>query len=285
MLRNVQCSSSSAPSSLSSSSAVASQALTPAVQSSTGGLTTSTSTTTQAPKLPSEIAGKSVEEIIKDWNSELQERAAKFRKQATAIAEWDRRILQNRNILIRLEAEVAKVVENQTNLERQLELIETHQQEIDKALESMESEAERIYKDECALLLEDEATSVRDSMYEQAEFIEIEMQKMTEQVKSIIQTVNSSQGGDLDMIDGMTPLDVVVRILNNQLSTLMWIDEKANEFSDQIQKVANSGAAAERGSTASLASLTFCNVSKQYNSKLTKSPWIFSIFLRVHYDM
>lgn len=28
------------------------------------------------------------------------------------------------------------------------------------------------------------------------------------------------------MIDTMNPLDVVVRILDNQLSTLMWIDEK-----------------------------------------------------------
>lgn len=243
-------SSTSASASVASSSAATSQPLTPSVQASSGGLITTTSATTQAPKLPSEIVGKTVEEIIKDWNAELQERTSKFRKQATAIAEWDRRILQNRNILIRLEAEVAKVVETQTNLVRQLELIETHQQEIDKALESMEEEAERIYKDERALLLEDEATSVRDSMYEQAEFIEREMQKMAEQVKSVIQTVNSSQGGDMDMVDGMTPLDVVVRILNNQLSTLMWIDEKANEFSDQIQKVANSGAAAERGSTA-----------------------------------
>lgn len=32
----------------------------------------------------------------------------------------------------------------------------------------------------------------------------------------------------MDMVDGMTPLDVVVRILNNQLSTLMWIDEKVS---------------------------------------------------------
>ena len=29
------------------------------------------------------------------------------------------------------------------------------------------------------------------------------------------------------MMDGMTPLDVIVRILNNQLSSLMWIDEKS----------------------------------------------------------
>lgn len=197
--------------------------------------------TSQAPKPPSEIVGKTVEEIIKDWNSELQERTAKFRKHAIAIAEWDQRILRNRDVLIRLEAEVAKVVESQTLLEQQLELIETHQQEVDKALQSMEEEAERIYKDERGSLLQDEAAFARDSMYEHAEFIESELQKMTEQIKLIIGTVNAKQGGDLSAIDSMTPIDVVVRILNNQLSSLMWIDEKANEFSSRIKKLANQG--------------------------------------------
>ncbi|RWW14303.1 hypothetical protein GW17_00021936 [Ensete ventricosum] len=189
-------------------------------------LTTANSVTTRAPKLPSEITEKTIEQIIKDWNTELQERTAKFQWQATAFAEWDMRILQNRNILIWLEAEVAKVVETQTNLEKQLELIETHQQEVDKALERMEQEAECICKDECALLLKDEATSVRDSMYYQTEFIERETQGIAEQVKSIIHTVNSSMGGDLDMVDAASPLDIVVRILDNELRTLMWINEK-----------------------------------------------------------
>lgn len=199
------------------------------------------------PKLPSEITGKTVEEIIKEWNAELQERTGKFRKQANAIAEWDRRILQNRDILLRLEIEVAKVVETQTELEKKLELIETHQQEVDKALQSVEEDAERIYKDERGLLLDDEAASTRDAMYEQAEYIERELEQMTEQIKSIIQTLNASQGGELDVIDGMTPLDAVVRILNNQLSSLMWIDEKAEEFSSRIQKLAaTQGPAADR---------------------------------------
>jgi nuclear pore complex protein Nup62 len=110
-----------------------SQATSSAVQASSTGPATTTAITpavSQAPKLPSEIVGKSVEEIIRDWNNELQDRTAKFRKHATAIAEWDKRILQNRNVLIKLEAEVAKVVETQTSLERQLELIETHQREV-----------------------------------------------------------------------------------------------------------------------------------------------------------
>ncbi|KAI3717710.1 hypothetical protein L1987_69488 [Smallanthus sonchifolius] len=88
-----------------------------------------------APKLRSEITGKTVEEIIKGWNVELQEQTSKFRKQANAIAEWDRRILQIRDVLLKLE--------------------------VDKSLQSVVEEAERIYKDEHGLLLDDEATSTR----------------------------------------------------------------------------------------------------------------------------
>uniref|UniRef100_A0A453FY92 Nucleoporin NSP1-like C-terminal domain-containing protein n=1 Tax=Aegilops tauschii subsp. strangulata TaxID=200361 RepID=A0A453FY92_AEGTS len=147
-----------------------------------------------------------------------------------------------------MQADVAKVVETQTSLERQLELIETHQKEVDKALQSMEEEAERIFQDERVLLREDEAASARDIMYEQGEVVENELQHMTEQVKSIIQTMNSTQGGELEATDTMAPFDVAVRILDNQLRSLMWIDEKANEFSNRIQRLPNNSTAAERDS-------------------------------------
>ncbi|GMH17218.1 hypothetical protein Nepgr_019059 [Nepenthes gracilis] len=188
-----------------------SSSITSAAQTLASSVGTSSAAIAQvasAPRLPSEITGKTVEEIIKEWNSELQERAKKFQKHASAIAEWNKRILQIRDVLLRLETEVAKVVDTQTNLEQQLELTETHQQEVDKTLQSMEEEAERIYRDECGLMLNDEAVSAREAMYEQGESIERELQLMKEQVKSIIQTLNANQGGDLDTIEGMTPLDV-----------------------------------------------------------------------------
>ncbi|XP_022035961.1 nuclear pore complex protein NUP62 [Helianthus annuus] len=231
----------------STATATTAQTSSPLVVSSSSGTTTSVSTTAvSAPKIPSEITGKTVEEIIKEWNVELQEQTSKFRKLANAIAEWDKRILNNRDVLLKLEAEVAKVVETQSNLERQLELIETHQQEADKSLRSVEEEAERIYKDEHGLLLDDEAASTRDTMYEQAEFIEREMEQMTEQIKSVIQKLNANQGGELETTDGMSPVDVVVRILNNQLSSLVWIDEKAEEFSSHIQNLAKKGTTADQ---------------------------------------
>nr|POE67565.1 nuclear pore complex protein nup62 [Quercus suber] len=79
-----------------------------------------------------------------------------------------------------------------------------------------------------------------------SEFIEGELEQMTEQIKSLIQTLNANQGGELEAVDGMTPLDVVVQILNNQLSSLMWVDEKAEEFSSHIQKIASQGSAVDR---------------------------------------
>lgn len=144
--------------------------------------------------------------------------------------------------------------------------------------------------------------------YEQAEFIERELEHMTEQIKAIINTINTSQvsaffcpsnfpsphyrfirltfymlckGGELEATDGMTPLDIVVRILNNQLSSLVWIDEKvcilyrqriffssssplfsgisilpsymvkifyiqAEEFASRIQKLASQGSVVDR---------------------------------------
>ncbi|OWM71374.1 hypothetical protein CDL15_Pgr027025 [Punica granatum] len=45
----------------------------------------------------------------------------------------------------------------------------------------------------------------------------------------------------------MTPVDVVVQILNNQLSSLMWIDDKVEEFSSRIQKLVGQGSAVEHG--------------------------------------
>uniref|UniRef100_A0A0E0JR76 Uncharacterized protein n=1 Tax=Oryza punctata TaxID=4537 RepID=A0A0E0JR76_ORYPU len=89
--------------------------------------------------------------------------------------------------------------------------------------------------------------------FEQSETVENELQHMTEQVKSIIQTLNATQpppmqGAEFETADSMTPFDVAVRILDNQLRSLMWIDEKANEFSSRIQRLPNNSAAAERDS-------------------------------------
>ncbi|WZY74281.1 hypothetical protein YC2023_006521 [Brassica napus] len=79
------------------------------VASTTGTSTTVAAPVAGAPKLPSEITGKTVEE---EWNTELEERTGSFRKQANAIAEWDKRILQNRDVFLRLEVKSLRLVKD-----------------------------------------------------------------------------------------------------------------------------------------------------------------------------
>ncbi|KAI3787055.1 hypothetical protein L1987_41231 [Smallanthus sonchifolius] len=67
--------------------------------------------------------------------------------------------------------------------------------EVDKSLQCVE-EVERIYKDEHGLLLDDEVASTRDAIYEHDEFIESEIEQMTEHIKSVIQTLNANQGSE-----------------------------------------------------------------------------------------
>ncbi|KAJ8434052.1 hypothetical protein Cgig2_004632 [Carnegiea gigantea] len=93
---------------VSSSATAGAQTSSSLAVASSGGTTSIVTATVSAPKLPSEIMGKTVEEIIKEWSSELQELTKEFKKQANVIAEWDKRILQNRDVLLRLEVVIIR---------------------------------------------------------------------------------------------------------------------------------------------------------------------------------
>lgn len=58
---------------------------------------------------PSEIRGKSVEDIINEWDAELDARSQAFVRHAHALADWDRQILTNRHALLALEEQLARV--------------------------------------------------------------------------------------------------------------------------------------------------------------------------------
>jgi len=49
-----------------------------------------------------------VEDIVNEWDRELDLRAQAFVRHAQALADWDRRILTNRHSLLALEEQLAK---------------------------------------------------------------------------------------------------------------------------------------------------------------------------------
>jgi hypothetical protein len=53
--------------------------------------------------------GKTVEDIISQWDAELEKRSRTFMAHASALADWDRAILSNRQSLLSVEEQLRKV--------------------------------------------------------------------------------------------------------------------------------------------------------------------------------
>ena len=101
-------------------------------------------------------------------------------------------------------------------LEKKLDILETHQNEIHNALISMESDADQLYSEERPLY--DDEAGQRDALYARAERISAALFKIGDDLKNAISDVNDCAAGSLP--PESTPVGSIVRILNNQLAAL-----------------------------------------------------------------
>lgn len=182
---------------------------------------------------PSEIQGKNVEEIVNDWNKELEQRSKAFSKYAGIMLEWDKHILKDRLALLMLQKELSVVNSTQETLDRQLNIIEMHQRQVHEALEGIEKEAERLYEEEKPFM--DAAANERDKMYNQAEQLSSQMNQMGSELREAIMYVNSKTGAG-HAGEG-SPLSAILHVLNNQMNALHWIDRQTNELSQKLERL------------------------------------------------
>ena len=185
----------------------------------------------------------------------LQERQTRaFGTHARALAEWDRHIFRNRRTLAALETEIKRVAGAQDALERQLSILEVHQGQIHDALEDMEREAMDLYEKEPRR--HDEVSRDRDALFTTAEDVSKQLVDIGAALRETIQLVRSpsamhrprkcSRLAALQVNDSQAaasdpaadPLSAAVQILNNQLSSLVWIDSQAKALSRRVEDVA-----------------------------------------------
>ena len=183
----------------------------------------------------------------------LQERQTRaFGTHARALAEWDRHIFRNRRTLAALETEIKRVAGAQDALERQLSILEVHQSQIHDALEDMEREAMDLYEKEPRR--HDEVSRERDALFTMAEDVSKQLVDIGAALRETIQLVRSlddmprlrlcsrsaalqvnAQAASSD--PAADPLSAAVQILNNQLSSLVWIDSQAKALSRRVDEV------------------------------------------------
>ena len=159
-----------------------------------------------------------------------QERQTRsFGAHARALAEWDRHIFRNRRTLGALESESKRVAGAQAALGRQLSILEVHQAEIHSALEGMQREAEQLYEREGPR--PDDASRERDSLFAVAEEVSRQLTDIGASLRDTVQLVNSQAAAADPAAD---PLTAAVAILNNQLSSLVWIEEASAKLEAKL---------------------------------------------------
>ena len=192
------------------------------------------------------IGTRTVEEVINEWHRELQTDSKAFTQHANTIASWDRQLIQHRSFLLKLEADLGVVLASQDALERQLEILQVHQKQVDDVLEQVKGDLEQNYRDSRDQSDMGDPAVQRDAMYESAEDISAKLSYMSNDLRETITEFNKASGfaGSLGVGIGAgaaatasDPLSAIVGILNNQLKALTWIDQQCHDIEGRMKVV------------------------------------------------
>lgn len=138
------------------------------------------------------------------------------------------------------------VLASQDALERQLEILQVHQKQVDDVLEQVKGDLEQSYRDSRDQSDMGDPAVQRDAMYESAEDISAKLSYMSNDLRETITEFNKASGfaGSLGVGLGAgaaatasDPLSAIVGILNNQLKALTWIDQQCNDIEGRMKVI------------------------------------------------
>ncbi|KAK2545423.1 nuclear pore glycoprotein p62 [Columba livia] len=130
---------------------------------------------------------------------------------------------RNRNTsqITSLHREVEKVKLDQKRLDQELDFILSQQKELEDLLTPLEESV----KEQSGTIYLQHADEERERTYKLAENIDAQLKHMAQDLKDIIEHLNTS-GGPADTSD---PLQQICKILNAHMDSLQWIDQNSGE--------------------------------------------------------
>ena len=188
---------------------------------------------------PTDLVGKSVGETLQYWNKELAQRTADFKKKAQIIADWDEQIVERRRELFEMQVDLVNAKSQQDVMERQIRVIEQHQEDTERALTDMENGVDRLYQQLGETLDVDRDVSSTARLYGLAEQVSSQILHIGNALRDASKTISRYQAmqeqrglrkGDGDATRSL------VSALNNQLIALKHIDRQLDGATNRIEK-------------------------------------------------
>ncbi|THH13920.1 hypothetical protein EW146_g6355 [Bondarzewia mesenterica] len=218
---------------------------------------------------PSMLRGKSIEEIVNRWSTDLENHVREFTKFSAEVAVWDRALIENGNnvrslvsaclsihIGILTEAiesrqlaalynHVLAAEREQNDIDQSLDHIEQQQKELSATLEIYEKQTEDILGGQggnLRTLDTGPADTERDKkVYMLATELHSHLDDLSSSLTQLVESVNAVS---LDGTpDGSTPssgensMSQIAQVLSNHLESLQWIDGASRELEGKVVEV------------------------------------------------
>ena len=188
---------------------------------------------------------RQLEEAINKWTLELEEQEKVFLNQATQVNAWDRLLMSNGEKIVKLHESVEKVkLDQQVNkimftifkyflfemkyslqrLEHELDFVKSQQLELDEILRPLEES------------LSDSAPppdAERERIYSLAENLDAQLQRMGDDLREIIEHLNSANRNTNDQ----DPIVQISRVLNAHMDALQWVDQTSGVVQKKLDEV------------------------------------------------
>ncbi|KAJ6653526.1 hypothetical protein lerEdw1_009106 [Lerista edwardsae] len=185
----------------------------------TSAVAATSSAVTATATAPPVMTYAQLESLINKWSLELEDQEKHFLQQATQVNAWDRTLIENGEKITSLHREVEKVKLDQKRLDQELDFILSQQKELEDLLTPLEESV----KEQSGTIYLQHADEEREKTYKLAENIDAQLKRMAQDLKDIIEHLNTS-GGPADTSD---PLQQICKILNAHMDSLQWIDQNS----------------------------------------------------------
>lgn len=157
--------------------------------------TTSTAITSLATTIPTSTAPPvmsyaQLEGLINKWSLELEDQERHFLQQATQVNAWDRMLVENGEKITSLHKEMEKVKLDQRRLNQELDFILSQQKELEDLLCPLEESV----KEQSGTIYMQNADEERERTYKLAENVDAQLKRMSQDLKEIIEHLNTSSG-------------------------------------------------------------------------------------------
>lgn len=203
---------------------------------------TTTAATSVAVPPPSALRGKTIEEIVNKWSSELEVHVREFNKFAGEVAVWDRALMENGNNLATLFTHVQAVEREQNDIDQALDHIEQQQKDLSATLDAYERSAEELFGESGTLRALDTgpADTERDKNYMLATELHAHLDDLSGSLTQMIDSVNALSlipNGSQGAVGNDDPMMQISQILSSHLDSLQWIDGAVREVEGKVNEV------------------------------------------------